>query len=135
MCWVLRLVSDAVRLGCQQSFSRTVRHSGTKESWLDQIAWKSNAASFIAGMLVLAFGFGFMSQGTHEKLAKDSTEAALRPYLASSCAAQFRALPDYELARLLLLQKWGTLYGTCQAIPEKLVSLPGQSWADDKLAG
>jgi len=53
-----------------------------KVSWVEKVAWKSNIASFIVGMLVLTFGFGFMSEGTHEKLAKASTDAALRPYLA-----------------------------------------------------
>ena len=105
-----------------------------KVSWLDKISWKSNIASFIAGMLVLAFGFGFMSQGTHEKLAKESTETAIRPYLASTCAAQFRELPDYETRKAALVAKPGDGYATRQAIPEKLVALPGQRWADDKIA-
>jgi hypothetical protein len=105
-----------------------------KVSWLDQVAWKSNTASFLAGMLVLAFGFGFMSQGTHEKLTRESTEAALTPYLASSCAVQFRELPDYEARKATLAKTAGNAYGTRQAIPEKLVSLPGKSWADDKIA-
>jgi hypothetical protein len=105
-----------------------------KISWLDRVAWKSNAASFIAGMLVLAFGFGFMSAGTHEKLAKESTESALRPYVASSCAVQFRELPDFEVRKAALAAKVGDAYGTRQAIPEKLASLPGQRWIDDKVA-
>jgi hypothetical protein len=105
-----------------------------KVSWLDKIAWKSNIASFFAGMIVLAFGFGFMSVGTHEKLAKESTEAALRPYLASSCAVQFRELPDYDARKTVLAAKAGDAYGTRQAIPEQLASLPGQRWIDDKIA-
>jgi hypothetical protein len=104
-----------------------------KASWVEKIAWKSNIASFIAGMLVLAFGFGFMSEGTHEKLAKASTDAALRPYLAIACAAQFRDLPDFEVRKAALIAKKGDSYGMRQTIPEKLVSLPGQRWADDKL--
>jgi hypothetical protein len=104
-----------------------------KTSWLDKVAWKSNIASFFAGMLVLAFGFGFMSSGTHEKLARASTDAALRPYLASSCAVQFRELPDYDARKAILIAKKGDAYGMRQAFPEKLVALPGQSWADDKL--
>jgi hypothetical protein len=105
-----------------------------KVSWLDKVAWKSNIASFFAGMLVLTFGFGFMSEGTHKQLAKASTEAALTPYLASSCAAQFRELPDYDTRKATLIEKKGNAYGMRQAIPEKLVSLPGERWADDKLA-
>jgi hypothetical protein len=104
-----------------------------KVSWVERVAWKSNIASFIVGMLVLTFGFGFMSEGTHEKLAKASTDAALRPYLASACAAQFRDLSDYEVRKAALIAKKGDSYGMRQAIPEKLVSLPGQRWADDKL--
>ena len=92
-----------------------------------------NIASLIVGMLVLTFGFGFMSEGTHEKLAKSSTDAALRPYLASACAAQFRDLSGYEVRKAALIAKKGDSYGMRQAIPEKLVSLPGQRWAGDKL--
>lgn len=105
-----------------------------KTSWLEKVAWKSNIAAFVAGMLVLAFGFGFISQGTHEKLAKASTEETLRPYLARECAAQFSTLPDYETRKATLIAKKGDSYGMRQAIPEKLVSLPGNRWADDKLA-
>jgi hypothetical protein len=105
-----------------------------KTKWIDKISWKSNIVSFIAGMLVLAFGFGFMSEGTHEKLATASMQAMLRPYLARDCATQVRALPDYEDRKSVLLAKKGDAYGTRQAIPEKLVALPGQRWADDKVA-
>lgn len=104
------------------------------QSWFGKISWKSNIASFFVGMLVLAFGFGFMSEGTHEKRAKASTEAALRPYLASSCVVQFRALPDYEVRKAALAAKAGDAYGTRQVFPETLVSLPGERWVDDKLA-
>lgn len=103
-------------------------------SWLDKVAWKSNIACFVLGMLVLAFGFGFMSQGTHEKLATAGTLEVLRPYLARDCAVQFRALPDYEVRKAALVAKTGDAYGMRQAIPETLVSLPGQRWADDKVA-
>ena len=105
-----------------------------KVSWLDKVAWKSNIASFLAGMIVLAFGFGFMSEGTHEKLARASTETALRPYMATSCAVQFRALPDYEVRKAALAAKAGDSYGTRQAIPENLASFPGQRSVDDKVA-
>jgi len=105
-----------------------------KASWLDKISWKSNIISFVAGMLVLAFGFGFMSEGTHEKLATASMQQTLRPYLARDCAAQVRALPDYEDRKSVLVAKKGDAYGTRQAIPENLVALPGQRWADDKVA-
>lgn len=105
-----------------------------KVSWLDKVAWKSNIAAFVAGMLVLAFGFGFMSQGTHEKLAKASVAETLRPYLARDCAAQFSALPDYETRKATLVAKKGDSYGMRQAIPEKLTVFPGDRWTDDKLA-
>jgi hypothetical protein len=105
-----------------------------KVSWLDKIAWKSNIASFLAGMLVLTFGFGYMSRGTHEALAKEHTDSAIRPYVASSCAAQFRQLPDYETRKATLAAKAEDAYATRQAIPEQLVALPGQRWADDRIA-
>jgi hypothetical protein len=105
-----------------------------KTGWADRISWKSNIASFIAGMLVLAFGFGFMSESTHEKRSTVSMQEVIRPYLARDCAAQVRLLPDYEARKTTLLAKKGDDYGTRQAIPENLVSLPGQRWADDKVA-
>jgi hypothetical protein len=105
-----------------------------KTRWIDRISWKSNIGSFLAGMLVLAFGFGFMSESTHEKRSTASTQEALRPYLARDCAAQVRLLPDYEARKTTLLAKKGNAYETRQAIPENLVSLPGQRWADEKVA-
>jgi len=105
-----------------------------KTSWLGKLSWKSNIACFFAGMLVLAFGFGFMSQGTHEKLATASTQNVLRPYLARDCAAQFSGLPDYDVRKAVLVAKKGDAYGMRQAFPEKLVALPGERWADDKVA-
>jgi hypothetical protein len=104
-----------------------------KVSWLEKVAWKSNITSFFHGHAGLGVWVGFMSEGTHEKLTKASTDAALRPYLASACAAQFRELSDYEARRAALIAKKGDSYGMRQAIPEQLVSLPGQRWADDKL--
>jgi hypothetical protein len=105
-----------------------------KISWADRISWKSNIAAFVAGMLVLAFGFGFMSESTHEKRATASMQEVLRPYLARDCAAQVRLLPDYDVRKTTLLAKKGDAYGMRQALPENLVALPGQRWADDKLA-
>ena len=105
-----------------------------KTSWLDKISWKSNVISFIAGMLVLAFGFGFMSESTHEKRATASMQEVLRPYLVRDCAARVRLLPDYEVRKATLLAKKGNAYEMRQAIPENLVSLPGNRWADDKVA-
>lgn len=105
-----------------------------KLSWIGRISWKSNIASFVAGMLVLAFGFGFMSESTHEKRATVSMQDVMRPYLARDCAAQVRLLPDYEARKTTLLAKKGDAYGMRQALPENLVALPGQRWADDKVA-
>jgi len=105
-----------------------------KPRWSDKISWKSNVASFVVGMLVLAFGFGFMSESTHEKRATASTQEVLRPYLARDCAAQVRLLPDYETRKATLIAKKGNAYEMRQAIPENFVSLPGNRWADDKVA-
>ena len=105
-----------------------------KTSWTAKISWKSNVVSFIAGMLVLTFGFGFMSEATHEKRATASTDEVLRPYLARDCAAQVRLLPDFETRKATLIAKKGNAYEMRQAIPENLVSLPGHHWADDQVA-
>jgi hypothetical protein len=47
---------------------------------------------------------------------------------------QFRELSDYEARKVTLATKARDAYGTRQAIPEKLVALPGQRWADGKIA-
>jgi hypothetical protein len=45
-------------------------------------------------MLLLSYGFGFMSRNTAEKLASTSSERAFIAVLAPVCADKFRALPD-----------------------------------------
>lgn len=75
-----------------------------------------------------------MSRGTHEALAREHTGSVLRPYIASSGTAQFRQLPDYETRKAALAAKARNAYSTRQAIPEQLVSLPGQRWAHDEIA-
>src|SRR4249920_2580249 len=54
----------------------------------------TGAGGVVVGMLLLSYGFGFMSRTTAEKLASTSSERAVIAVLAPVCAANFRALPD-----------------------------------------
>jgi len=55
----------------------------------------------VLGMIILSFGFGFMSGGSAQDLADDQVEAkedalaeVLVPYLTQECAANAQADPD-----------------------------------------
>ena len=54
----------------------------------------TGAAGVIVGMLIISYGFGFMSPNTAEKLAITSSEKAVIAVLASACADKFHALSD-----------------------------------------
>ncbi len=54
----------------------------------------TGAGGVVVGMLLLSYGFGFVSQTTAAKLASTSSESAVIAVLAPGCADSFRALPD-----------------------------------------
>jgi hypothetical protein len=54
----------------------------------------TGAGGMLLGMLLLSYGFGFMSQSTAEKLAGTKSETAVLAIWAPMCAEKFRALPD-----------------------------------------
>ena len=93
----------------------------------------TGAGGVVVGMLLLSYGFGFMSQATAEKLASTTSERAVIAVLAPACADKFRALPDVA-ARTATLVADKDNYKMREAFPEALITLPGKSYTDSDLA-
>src|SRR5260370_31786956 len=87
----------------------------------------------IVGMLVLSYGFGFMSRTTPERLARTSSETAVIAVLAPVCADKFRALPDVAARTAALVANKDYSYTIREAFPESLITLPGKSYTDSYL--
>jgi len=87
----------------------------------------------IVGMLVLSYGFGFMSRTTAERLARTSSETAVIAVLAPVCADKFRALPDVAARTATLVANKDYSYKMREAFPEALITLPGKSYTDSDL--
>jgi hypothetical protein len=85
----------------------------------------------IVGMVLMSYGFGYMSPTAAEKVAKTRADQAVVAVLTPECAAKFRALPDY-VAKRDALEKAST-YQRSGMFPKELVTLPGQSYADSDL--
>jgi len=92
----------------------------------------TGAGGVVAGMVLLSYGFGFMSRTTAEKLASTSSERAVIAALAPVCAANFRALPDVA-ARTATLVANKDSYKLREAFPEAMITLPGNSFTDSNL--
>jgi hypothetical protein len=84
-------------------------------------------------MLLLSYGFDFMSRNTAEKLASTSSEKAVIAVLAHVCADKFGALPDVA-ARTATLVADKDSYKMPAAFPEAMIVLPGKSYPDSDLA-
>ena len=93
-------------------------------------AW-SAFGGLIAGMVLMSYGFGYMSPSTAEKIAKSQTDAAVIAVLAPECATKFRALPDYAAKRAALEKAAG--YQRGELFPRELVTLPGNNYTDSDL--
>ena len=85
-------------------------------------------------MLLLSYGFGFMSRTTAEKLASTSSERAVIAVLAPACADKFRALPDVAARTATLVADKDNPYKMREAFPETLITIPGKSYTDSDLA-
>jgi hypothetical protein len=83
-------------------------------------------------MLLLSYGFGFMSRNTAEKLASTSSERAVIAVLAPVCADKFRALPDVAARTATLVADKDNSYKMREAFPEALITLPGKSYRSDR---
>jgi hypothetical protein len=93
----------------------------------------TGAGGVIVGMLLLSYGFGFMSRTTAEKLASTSSEKAVIAVLAPACADKFRALPDVVARTATLVANKDNSYKMREAFPEAMITLPGKSYADSDL--
>src|SRR2546430_16620739 len=85
-------------------------------------------------MLLLSYGFGFMSRNTAEKLASTSSERAVIAVLAPVCADKFRALPDVAARTAALVADTDNYHKMGEAFPEALITFPGKSYRDSDQA-
>jgi hypothetical protein len=92
----------------------------------------TGAGGVVVGMLLLSYGFGFMSRNTAEKLASTSSERAVIAVLAPVCADKFRALPDAE-AKQVALSKLDDSWKRRDEFPKEFVTLPGESYPNSAL--
>ena len=93
----------------------------------------TGAGGVVVGMLLLSYGFGFMSRTTAEKLASTSSERAVIAVLAPVCADKFRALPDVAARTATLVADKDNSYKMREAFPEAMITLPGKSYPDSDL--
>jgi hypothetical protein len=92
----------------------------------------TGAGGVVVGMVLLSYGFGFMSRTTAEKLASTRSESAVTAVLAPVCADKFRALPDVA-ARTATLVANKDSYKMREAFPETMITLPGHTYPDSDL--
>ena len=78
----------------------------------------TGAGGVVVGMVLLSYGFGFMSRTTAEKLASTSSERAVIAVLAPVCADKFRALPDVAARTATLIADKDNSYKMREAFPE-----------------
>ena len=93
----------------------------------------TGAGGVVVGMLLLSYGFSFMSRTTADKLASTSSERAVIAVLAPVCAANFRALPDVAARTATLIADKDNSYKMREAFPVDLITLPGKSYPDSDL--
>src|ERR1700730_602093 len=115
-------------------FSSNRRNALMRINWevVKPYLW-TGAGGVVVGMVLLSYGFGFMSRNTADKLASTSSERAVIAALAPVCADQFRALPDVA-ARTAALVANKDSYKMREAFPEAMITLPGNSYTDSDLA-
>jgi hypothetical protein len=81
-------------------------------------------------MVLLSYGFGFMSPTTVDKLASTTSERAVIAALAPVCADKFRALPDVAARTATVIADKDNSYKMREAFPEAMITLPGRSYPD-----
>ena len=79
-------------------------------------------------MVLLSYGFGFMSRTSAERLASTSSDRAVVAVLAPICADKFSALPDVAERKVALVADKDNSYKMREAFPEALITLPGKSY-------
>jgi len=93
----------------------------------------TGAGGVVVGMLLLSYGFGFMSPSTAEKLATKGSEKAVVAVLAPACADKFHALTDVAARTATLVADKDSAYKMREAFPEALITLPGKTYPDSDL--
>src|SRR5260370_39021282 len=93
----------------------------------------TGAGGVVVGMLLLSYGFGFMSRTAAEKLASTSSERAVIAVLAPVCADKFRALPDVAARTATLVADKDNSYKIREAFPEAMITLPDKTYRDSDL--
>jgi hypothetical protein len=75
-----------------------------KRSVSERIPWKSIILLVVGGFtgVLILFAFGFMSPGTHLERQNAAIDAAIRPFIADICAAEYARLPAYAENRAAL---------------------------------
>jgi alpha/beta superfamily hydrolase len=97
----------------------------------------SAAGGIVAGMLVLSYGFGYMSNTNAQKIADAQTEKAVIAALTPVCAEKFRALSDVAARTAILVANSDNTYLMRPAFKdqEALVTLPGKTYPESDLVG
>ena len=93
----------------------------------------TGAGGVVVGMVLLTYGFGFMSRTSAEKLASTSSDRAVVAVLAPICSDKFSALPDVAERKVALVADKDNSYKMREAFPEALITLPGKSYPDSDL--
>src|ERR1700680_2963953 len=78
----------------------------------------TGAGGVVVGMLLLSYGFGFLSRNTADKLASTSSERAVIAVLAPVCVDKFRALPDVATRTATPIADKDNSYKMREAFPE-----------------
>jgi hypothetical protein len=93
----------------------------------------TGAGGVVVGMVLLSYGFGFMSRSAAERLASASSDTAVIAVLAPICADKFSALSDVVERKVTLVAAKDSSYKMREAFPEALITLPGKSYPDSDL--
>ncbi len=87
----------------------------------------------VVGMFLLAYGFGFTSPTTAEKLSSAASEKAVIAAMAPVCADKFGALPDVVARTAIIVADKDNSYKMREAFPEALITLPGKNYPNSDL--
>src|SRR3982074_2569167 len=118
-------------LGRARTNLSTRRYAQMRINWevVTPSLW-TGAGGVVVGMVLLSYGFGFMSRSAAERLASTSSDSAAIAVLAPICADKFSALSDVAERKVTLVAAKDSSYKMREAFPEALITLPGKSYPD-----
>ena len=99
-------------------------------SYMKPITWGAISGG-IAWWVILAFGFGWMSAGTAQKLAQQRADQAVVAALAPVCAEKFMAQPDANAKKEALAK--ASSWNRRDMFTKQWVTLPGENVPDRDL--